>query len=204
MSEHPEAETLTAHIQQITLNTLDLLIRTINQLNHRRNSILVSAVNLEKHALEGAALQSLCVTVSSAVRRSAQELANSEQLLTKNLCICFRDIGDGICAHSLQLLLVCLLQGSLLAHQSLLVLVSDLLIVCNLFFNLRNAGLEGGFLQGLRLLIVVNLLLFDQLVERFALVLGEDGVNLGGSILESTRKSERLVIWDGTRSQSKL
>jgi hypothetical protein len=56
----------------------------------------------------------------------------------------------------------------------------------------------------LRLLIVVNLLLFDQLVERFALVLGEDGVNLGGSILERTRKSERLVIWDGTRSQSKL
>lgn len=64
----------------------------------------------------------------------------------------------------------------------------------DLFFDLCNASLKGGFLQGLSFLIVINLLRLDELVERFALVLGEDGVDFGGSVLESSRKGKRLVI----------
>lgn len=75
-----------------------------------------------------------------------------------------------------------LLQFSLLGGQTLFILGGKLLEVQDLVFELGDGGLEGGFLQGLGLLIGIDLLFGDKLVQRFTLVLGDDGVDFGGRI----------------------
>lgn len=174
---------LTRELQVRALDRGHLLIRTIDQLDHGRNSILISSVHLEEHALEGATLNGLRLTSATGIGRGAQELSESKQLLAQlprsSLCC----IGDSVCAHSLQLLLVGLLQSSLLSGQALFILSSKLLIMSELFLNLRDLGLKGGLLQGLSLLVGIDLLLGHELIEGFARVLSDDGVGLSGSIL---------------------
>lgn len=53
----------------------------------------------------------------------------------------------------------------------------------NLLLNLCNGCLKSGLLQGLGFLVRIDLLLSNEVVQGFALVLSDDGVDLGSRVL---------------------
>lgn len=57
-----------------------------------------------------------------------------------------------------------------------------------LLLQLRNGDLKSRFLQGLRLLVIVDLLLRNQLIQCLFRVLGDDSVNFSGRILNWVSK----------------
>jgi hypothetical protein len=117
------------------------------------------------------------------ISRSAQKLGQGEQLLAQNARRGLSSISNRIGTHCLQLLLVSLLQSGLLALQTRLVLDSKLLVVADLLLNLGNRCLERRLLQGLSLLVGIDLLLGNKVVQGFAFVLGDDGIDLGSRVL---------------------
>ena len=150
----------------------------------------MASVDLGEDTFEGTTLsRSLVLTTMSSDGSSAQEPAHAQQLLSDILLLYFRCLlcGCRCCSGSLLPqslhLLVRLLELRLLDGQTLFVECRKLLVVRNLLLQLRNGGLKNRFLQCLCLLILVDLLLRNELVERLVGVVGDDGVHFGGSVL---------------------
>lgn len=61
-----------------------------------------------------------------------------------------------------------------------LVLLVELLVLCNLFLKLAEGGLEGWLLEDLCLLVGIDLASSYQFVESLSGVLFEDIIDLGG------------------------
>lgn len=64
-----------------------------------------------------------------------------------------------------------------------MILLIELFILVDLFFELGKGSLERGFLQSLGFLVVVDLAGGYKLVERLIRVLGNNRVNFLGSVL---------------------
>lgn len=77
------------------------------------------------------------------------------------------------------------LQNSLLGGYPSLILLVELLVLGDLFFELAEGGLKGRLLQSLGFLVVVDLASRYQLVERLVRILGNDGVDLLSSVLQN-------------------
>ncbi len=75
------------------------------------------------------------------------------------------------------------LQSRLFGGYSVLILLIELFILVDLFFELGKGSLERGFLQSLGFLVVVDLAGGYKLVERLIRVLGNNRVNFLGSVL---------------------
>lgn len=75
------------------------------------------------------------------------------------------------------------LKLTLLLDDAVFVVFTILLELGDLVFNLSDSSLQGGLLEGLGLLVIVDLLFGNKVVEGFSRVLCDDGINLCGSIL---------------------
>lgn len=84
---------------------------------------------------------------------------------------------------------------SLLSSQTVLVLDSELFVVTNLLLGLGNGGLKGRLLQDLSLLVVVDLLLFNQFIQRLVGVFSDDGVDFGEGVLIK-KKTAMLEMYE--------
>lgn len=76
-----------------------------------------------------------------------------------------------------------LLQRRLLVDKTLLIVGGKLLVLSDLFLKLCDIGLQSWFLQRLRLLVLVDLLLSDELVKRLSGVLCYDAVDFRSGVL---------------------
>lgn len=76
-----------------------------------------------------------------------------------------------------------LLQRTLLIGKTFLVVRGKLLVLSDLFLKLCNVGLQGWFLQCLCLLVLVDLLLRDELIERLSGILCNNTVDFRGGVL---------------------
>src|SRR5689334_11826875 len=105
---------LTGNIQDSAVHANHLLIHTIDDLEHGRDSILSTTVDLVENALKSTALiRGLISRVSDPSSRT-EELAQVKQLLPE-LCLPGAASGiNGLLLNSLELLLVNFLQLSLL------------------------------------------------------------------------------------------
>lgn len=162
---HGMTAVLTGDIEESAVNANHLLVHAIDDFKHGRDSILSTAVDLVKDTLKGTALIRGLVSRVSNPRSRTEELAQVKQLLSELRLSNTASSFGGLLLNSFKLLLVGLLQLSLLADQAFLVIGSEALELGNLFLDLSNSGLEGRLLQGLSLLINVDLLLRDELVQ---------------------------------------
>lgn len=162
---HGMTAVLTGDIEESAVNANHLLVHALDDLKHGRDSILSTAVDLVKDTLKGTALIRGLVSRVSNPRSRTEELAQVKQLLSELRLSHTASSFGGLLLNSFKLLLVGLLQLSLLADQPFLVIGSEALELGNLFLDLSNSGLEGRLLQGLSLLIDVDLLLRDELVQ---------------------------------------
>ena len=78
-----------------------------------------------------------------------------------------------------------LLKFVLLGCEAALILVVELLDLLELLLELGELRLQARLLLDLRLLVGIELACSQQLVERLARVLGEDGISLGAGGLRS-------------------
>jgi hypothetical protein len=73
-------------------------------------------------------------------------------------------------------------------------LSSELLVVTNLLLNLCNGCLKSGLLQGLSFLVRIDDLLSNEVVQGFAWVLSDDGVDLGCRVLFNKQSIVSILI----------
>jgi hypothetical protein len=144
---------------------------------------LVASVHLEQNTLKSTALGADGITVASKDGRGAQELSHGIELLAQCLLGGLSRISNGVITDSFELRLMRLDKRSLLSSQTVLVLGSELLVVANLLLSLRNGGLKGRLLKDLGLLVVVDLLLFNQVIKRLVGVFGDDGIDFAERVL---------------------
>lgn len=167
----------TSCLQLLSRNADNLLVRTVNQLLHGGNGILIARVNGKKNALDSLALVRLGILrLLSTVGRQTQELRQNEKVGVQGAFNAGLDLID------------CLLLGllerlgpfRLVGRRSCLVLLVDLQELSELLLVLGQCGLEGGLLQDLGSLVIVENLLRNELVEGLASVLAEQGIRLAG------------------------
>lgn len=192
---------LTGKIKSGALNSIDLLIGTLSNLQKRIDCRLVASVHLKQNTLESTALGGDGVTVASKDGRGAQELSHGIEMLAQCLLGGLSRISNGVITDSFELRLMRLDKRSLLSSQTVLVLDSKLFVVANLLLGLSNGGLKGRPLQDLCLLVVVDLLLLDQFIKRLVGVLGDDGVDFGEGVL--VRKIATLEMCQWKQSKPK-
>lgn len=175
---------LTGKVNHIALDGGDFFVDTIYNLQHVVDGLLATTVHLEQNTLEGLTLSIVDIAVASQRSRTTEELGQSVELLAQFFLGGLSCVSNGISTDSFQFLLVGFGKLSLLGSQTLLILGSKLLIVGDLLFSMGNGSLEGGFLQVLCLLVMIDFLFFDELVKRLSSVFGENGIDLGAGILK--------------------
>lgn len=115
--------------------------------------------------------------------RGAQKLGHIVEVLAQSFVGGVGRVSNRIVTNGFELSLMCLDKNSLFGSQTILELSNDLLVVTDLFLRLGDGGLEGRLLEDLNLLVAVDFLLFDQFIERFVGILGDDCVDLGKGVL---------------------
>lgn len=174
---------LTGKVQHIALHSSNLLIHSINNLQHVADGLLAPTVDLVQDPLKGLGF-SVDHLVASHRGGTTQELGHGVELSAQCFLRGLGSIGDSVCTDSFQFLLAILGQVRFLSRQTLLILGSKLLVDGDLFFDLSSGLLKGSLSLVLGLLVTVDLLIRDQLIERLIFVLGEDGIDLGAGILK--------------------
>jgi hypothetical protein len=163
-------------LELLSRNTEDLLVRTVNQLLHGSDGILIARVNGKQDTLDSLALVRLRVLrLFSTVGGQTQELRQNEEVGVQGAFNASLDLIDCLLLGLLERLGPFCLVGS----RSCLVLLVDLLELSQLLLVLGQRRLEGRLLQNLGSLVIVENLLGDELIERLASVLAEQGIRLG-------------------------
>lgn len=171
----------TSCLELLSGNADDLLVRTVNQLLHGGDGILIARVNGKQDALDSLALVGLGILgLLSTVSGQTQELRQNEKVGVQGAFNASLDLIDCLLLGLLERLGPFCLVGS----RSCLVLLVDLLELSQLLLILGQRSLEGGLLQNLGSLVIVEDLLRDELVKSLASVLAEQGIRLGSVGLE--------------------
>lgn len=147
--------------------------------------MLITAVYRKKDALERHILvQSRVCLLRAARSRKAEELRQDKEVVMHGpLSIglgLLLDLPHGVGLFLFKPLHDLLLEPLLLGLQARAVVSVDLFVLGELLLQLSELSLEGGLLEDLSLLISVDDAFGDQLVERLAGVLAEEGVRPGG------------------------
>lgn len=173
----------TGDFQGLALDTDNGLVYALYDLNHRGDGVVRPSVDLVEHTFERPGHIGGFVPRAPHGSSSVKELAQAEKLRSLILLARFLGLGSSFLLNSLHFVLMKLCQLSFLAGKTLLVVSGKVFEMTNLLLDLGDAGLQGGFLLGLRLLIGIDLLCRDQLIQRLSRVFSDDGIDLRGGIL---------------------
>jgi hypothetical protein len=178
------SDLLTLDRQQLALNRGNLLVRTCDQVHNSINGLVIASVDQQQCTFECLGLIRVSLLFNDTLGSgSSEELAEGAQLLAQSRVELFLELVLEISLQLLNLALVGRGQMYVLSGHARLVVGIDLLVLCDLFFELSERGLESRLLGGLGLLVGVDLAGFEEFVQRLARVLSEDRVQLGHGVL---------------------
>lgn len=151
----------------------------MNKLQHVRDGVVITRVDVEQNTLEGLVLVLVAVAVLGATRGSkTQELGKDEELFLEGRL----GLGSGLVlglGNQLGLLLLVLVrQGLLKLSEAGAVVLFELLGLSQLLFELGELALEGWLLLNRGLLVGIDDLERDELLEALVGMLGNLFLNL--------------------------
>lgn len=151
----------------------------MNKLQHVRDGVVITRVDVEQNTLEGLVLVLVAVAVLGATRGSkTQELGKDEELFLEGRL----GLGSGLVlglGNQLGLLLLVLVrQGLLKLSEAGAVVLLELLGLSQLLFELGELALEGWLLLNRGLLVGIDDLERDELLEALVGMLGNLFLNL--------------------------
>lgn len=151
----------------------------MNKLQHVRDGVVITRVDVEQNTLEGLVLVLVAVAVLGATRGSkTQELGKDEELFLEGRF----GLGSGLVlslGNQLGLLLLVLVrQGLLKLSEAGAVVLLELLGLSQLLFELGELALEGWLLLNRGLLVGIDDLERDELLEALVGMLGNLFLNL--------------------------
>src|SRR5690242_8658608 len=151
--------------EQHTLSRGHTVLSTLNELLGRRNSKSVTSINLQQGALKCLGeLRGIILQLATSSSRP-QETREGEDLLTEgflllNCCLSLECLLQRLKLAGMRLLQELLLAGVLFSE-----LLIELLVLCNLLFQLCELSLKLGLPQCLSLLVGVDLAGSSEVVE---------------------------------------
>ena len=174
---------LTGYVKDLGLNTGNLVICAINQLDHGIDRLFRSTINLVQCSFKPTSLDRVFISNSPHGSSCAQETAEHKQSVLKAFLSTLSGLGLEVLLQRFDFVFVLGLDLCYFFGTLFFIICFELFVLSDLLFDVSNSFLESGFLKGLGFLVCIDFLESYKLLEGFPGVFSNNCIDFGGCVL---------------------